>query len=667
MSEQGGGVAVDDLSPQVRRYGVDRPLPERRMLRAGPLSAVLEGPDLRYLAVGGQEVVRRIYVAVRDQNWNTIEPTLSDYTVEEDGLAFVVRFTATHRQGDVDFTWDGRITGTSAGVITCSMDGKVGTTFLRNRIGFCVLHPAALAGTPVEVEQPDSTTISGTFPDRISPHQPFVDIAAIRHGAGIDALIDAEVTIRFSGDVFEMEDQRNWTDASFKTYSTPLSLPIPVEVRAGQHIEQSVTVTVAASAPLPSEMDEEALAEGSLAVIIGTDPIRPLPRIGLGVASHDGSLTQSQIAHLGALRPAHLRVDLDLSRTGWEERLRRGAADGAALGAAIDLEVVVGDDTAGLERLAAILDEGMPVQRLFVFPAAGQVTTEVILARVAAMLGTVGTGPALGGGSRAYFTDLNRATDLPLEGMDVVGYTLNPQVHAFDNASLVETLAGQAATVTSARAIIGDRHLAVGPVTLRPRFNPDAAASEPEPDQTALPPSVDPRQLSLFAAGWTLGSIHRLVEAGADSLTYYETVGWRGVMERDGALTHRELFPSQPEMLFPLYHVLADVAEVAEADLVPAEVEDPLAAAVLALREGDRLRVLVGSFADDQRTVRLMLPPLEDARVSFLDETTYAEATLDGAAFRARPGTPLPLQGGVATLNLRPFAVATIDARLTGG
>ena len=35
-----------------------------------------------------------------------------------------------------------------------------------------------------------------------------------------------------AGDVFEIEDQRNWTDGSFKTYSTPLSLPFPVPVEA---------------------------------------------------------------------------------------------------------------------------------------------------------------------------------------------------------------------------------------------------------------------------------------------------------------------------------------------------------------------------------------------------------------------------------------------------
>jgi len=39
-----------------------------------------------------------------------------------------------------------------------------------------------------------------------------------------------------------MEDQRNWTDASFKTYSTPLSEPFPRLVRTGDLVEQSLGV-----------------------------------------------------------------------------------------------------------------------------------------------------------------------------------------------------------------------------------------------------------------------------------------------------------------------------------------------------------------------------------------------------------------------------------------
>ena len=44
------------------------------------------------------------------------------------------------------------------------------------------------------------------------------------------------------GDTFETEDQRNWTDASFKTYCTPLGLPFPVEIKKGDVVEQSITI-----------------------------------------------------------------------------------------------------------------------------------------------------------------------------------------------------------------------------------------------------------------------------------------------------------------------------------------------------------------------------------------------------------------------------------------
>jgi hypothetical protein len=38
---------------RIMRYGVDAALPERRELRAGPISVVLEEGDLRYVAVAG--------------------------------------------------------------------------------------------------------------------------------------------------------------------------------------------------------------------------------------------------------------------------------------------------------------------------------------------------------------------------------------------------------------------------------------------------------------------------------------------------------------------------------------------------------------------------------------------------------------------------------------
>ncbi|HEU5433217.1 MAG TPA: hypothetical protein VFU81_16235, partial [Thermomicrobiales bacterium] len=178
------------------RDGLDAPLPERRLLRAGPLSAVLERGDLRHIKVGDETIVLRLYGAIRDRNWDTIEPIFTEFDAEADGEAFSVRFTAECVSQDVDFVWTGKIDGTSAGVIVADFDGVARKPFRRNRIGWCVLHPMSVAGFPAWVETP-AGRVDGKFPELISPHQPFVDMQAI----GYPTLSGGEVTIRFEGDL----------------------------------------------------------------------------------------------------------------------------------------------------------------------------------------------------------------------------------------------------------------------------------------------------------------------------------------------------------------------------------------------------------------------------------------------------------------------------------
>ena len=653
---------VTELPVRVRRYGRDEPLPDRRTLRAGPLTAILENGDLRYLSVDGTEIVRRIYVAVRNQNWDTIPPRFTRYEVADDGRAFAVHLGAIHQSGDVDFSWEGTILGTAAGTITCSMDGVVGSDFLRNRIGFCVLHPPGLAGLPASVETPDGA-VEGVFPERISPHQPFVDMAAIAHPAGD---IDARVTIRFAGDLFEMEDQRNWTDASYKTYGTPLRLPYPVRVTAGEKIAQRVTVEVAASVPL-AEDEHPAAAPPDLHIEPGRAV--PLPPIGFGLAGQSDAPSDRATALLRAAAPAHLRLVLDLGDERWIERLDRASADAHRLDAPLELELLTDPTGEAVVRFGdRLAGATIPLARVLVFPPKApdsaprtdMTTGAAALAAVRDALDRAGVGVPVGGGSRADFTELNRATDLPLDGMDIVAYPMNAQVHASDLLSVIETMAGQAATAESARAIAGGKALAIGPISLKPRFNPNARGPVLEAGPDELPPSVDPRQLSLFGAGWTVGSLQALIGAGADSLTYYETTGWRGLIEREEGLTRQPLFPSQPGMAFPVYHVFGDLAPFRGGEVVPVATADPLAVAALALRAGERVRLLAANLTDEERDVAVSAPGLVFDTVRKLDETTYGAATADPTAYREirnalDPGVPL---------RLLPFAVATLDGRV---
>ena len=112
------------------------------------------------------------------------------------------------------------------------------------------------------------------------------------------------------------------------------------------------------------------------------------------------------------------------------------------------------------------------------------------------------SGAKIGAGTNAYFTDLNRGRP-PVDALDLVCYSINPQVHAFDNSSLKETLEAQAVTVKSTRLFTDGLPIAVTPVTLLARFNPNATGPEPEPAPGGLPTQVDIRQMSLFGAGWT--------------------------------------------------------------------------------------------------------------------------------------------------------------------
>src|SRR5215213_2404801 len=608
MSEQQGEPVA--FPAPVSQYGKEEPLPPRHNLRAGPLTAVLEGGDLRYVKLGADTVVLRLYAAIRDRNWNTIEPRFLSYELDQDEDGFSVRSVAENVSNDVDFEWQGSITGTPEGGITATMDGVARKSFLRNRIGWCVLHPMELAGVQATVETPNGT-VEETFPDLISPHQPFVDMQSIAY-----ATTGGEIVIRFEGDLWEMEDQRNWTDASYKTYSTPLRLPYPIEIHEGDRVWQRVTIEARggdAAVTVPG---------GPVWVTVDPSRGRTIPPIGLGVASHGALLSEADITLLRALQPAHLHLTLDLTESGWRESLARVTTEVGALNATLAIEAIAGADGAGLRDLADALSRSkVHLARLLVFADGEMVTDETVLTAAREAFANAGVETLVGGGTRAYFTELNRAT-LPLEAMDVVSYTLNPQVHAFDNSSMTEALAAQSETVRSARAIVGDRPLVVGPITLRPRFNPNSTGPEPKPAPGELPSSVDYRQPSLFAAGWLAGSLNALGNASVDALTYFETTGWKGLIERRDHPLRIAGFRSWPGMVFPVYHVLADVAKFVGGQILPVTLGDGLRAQALALRDGDRVRVILANMGDELLTVSVEVPGAGAATVRRLDDRT---------------------------------------------
>ena len=645
------------LSPNVLRDGREGSAPQHWTLRAGPLTAIFEAGDLRYVRLGDREIARRIYVAVRDHTWGTVIPRLSFLRLRREADSFQIELEAEHQEGDIDFVWRGTLSGDAHGTIRFAMDGEARSSFQRNRIGICVLHPPReVAGAPLWVEQDDGSIEEGAFPAEISPHQPALEIRALFH----EVLPGLRAEFRFDGDIFEMEDQRNWTDASFKTYSTPLRIPIPVQVQAGTKIAQRVTLSLAGELPRP-----HAAPEG-INFSVGDAPSGPLPRLGLGVASHGQPLSERELERLRALHLAHLRVDLELSGEAWPQALRQASEQAAALGASLEIALLLtaGHEAEQVQALRAAIDELKPSVSAWLVLHRDEHVTQATSAQWVALarehLGSYYDPQAkLGAGTNANFTELNREHPA-IEGADVVFYPINPQVHAFDNRSMVETLEGQAWTTRTARGFSGDIPLAVTPVTLKRRFSPRPAAVDGPPAVGELPEAVDARQTSLFGAAWTLGSLKYLAESGVWSTTYYETSGWRGVQETEAGSSAPARFRSIAGGVFPLYHVLADVGEFAAGEVIPSRSSDTLAVDGLTLRKDGATRVLLANLTP--QTQRVLVGSLAAwVTLRRLDETNAEAAMRTPEEFRGQSGESLATRDGQIELELAPYAVARID------
>ncbi len=167
--------------------------------------------------------------------------------------------------------------------------------------------------------------------------------------------------------------------------------------------------------------------------------------------------------------------------------------------------------------------------------------------------------------------------------------------------------------------------------------------------------------MSLFGAGWTLGSIASLLGAGAASITYYETVGWRGVMDGAAGQGSHAAFPVLPGMVYPMFHVFADLADRAAWEPGHVVSRDPGSVAALAMRQGTRTRVLVANLTGARASVAIGPLGGREALVRVLDDGTATQALLAPSAFR-RSTERVPLRNGQARLDLRPFAYAWLEA-----
>ena len=279
-----GRIRINDTGPSraIKLYGTDEPVPERIALSAGPVSFVVEGGALRWVRLGEAEVLRGIAFVVRDRNWGTVNPEIRNLDIDDSGPGVRVRFDGVCQMDTGVLTWRGEITAAPSGDLRFSASASPDADIETNRSGFVILHPLdGVVGRPVEVTHADGSTVHGAFPDLVQSKQPFFLIRALRH----EVVPGVWVHCAMEGDTWEMEDHRTWTDANFKSYSRPLSDPLPYAIRKNEVVTQSVALEFSGDIRAAAR----AAAEAPVRVEVGAAAGGVIPRLGLGVPAAEAA------------------------------------------------------------------------------------------------------------------------------------------------------------------------------------------------------------------------------------------------------------------------------------------------------------------------------------------------------------------------------------------
>lgn len=499
--------------------------PPVRSLSAGPWSAQLVGDELAHLSYAGRPVLRAIKAVVRDQDWRTPPPSVSNVEVTQGHDGLHASWNVKYSGFGVDY--DGALTARFTPVaVEIAFEGTAAHAFRSNRIGLVVLHLPADAGRDVTVEHPDGGITAAQFPLEVSPHQPFMDIAALEWA-------DAGTAFRleFTGDIFETEDQRNWTDASFKTYSTPLERPFPVDVAAGDTVRQAVFLEAATLEPQEAVEAAAAMPAGGesgapqrLRASVG-GAAGHVPGLAVGAGQHPEAL--AEIPGLDALLVELVEVQGGASRSAWAAQLQAAGTAAAVHGAGLDIRVTTPDPLGAVADVAPYLPRA---KRLAVFHPDSNVTEPDTWLEFKAAVRAAGFAGELLAGARSHFTELNRNSGRTPSDSDALTFSITPQMHSTEMAHVVDNVPMQRVVAENALRLGGGRPVHVGPVTLLPRFNAVATSGE------GAEPSADELQALPFTAAWLLASVGALTIDGVSTVTYFEASGPRGISDSEGRM-----------------------------------------------------------------------------------------------------------------------------------
>ncbi|MFP6688949.1 MAG: hypothetical protein VCD31_06445, partial [Alphaproteobacteria bacterium] len=573
-------MTVAPASRALKQFGTEEPRAEISTLRAGPLSVELEAGKLRYVRMGGHEAIRGIAFVVRGPAWQTYHPAISNLSIEEGEDSFWASYNGEVDEASGSISIHAEIAGSATDGLKFNVAARTGSDFETSRTGFVILHAVdGVAGQPCTTLHVDGSAEENIFPDHVMPLQPFFDMRAITH----EAAPGLRVTCRMEGEhAWECEDQRNWTDASYKTYYRPLSLPFPYTIDGGSEFNQSVAVTFDGAAG-----DSAADGYSAIAATLGAGSGKKMPRIGIGVPADLGRKNLEALDLLQGVGPQFLIAEYRADQNEADLSACQQLAD--ALEAELAVEIVAPCERPLTEEMshaagAIAAAEVKPDAVIVAQARLMDFTLETLeLLGVPSFEETYGAarqacpGVALGGGVLTNFTELNRnhpTSDL----YDFISHLTLAVVHEVDDRSVMETLQSLPSLIGSVRAMAGGKTYRVGPSAIGMRYNPYGPSTYDNKTNICMAfNQQDPRHRALAGSAFTLGYVARMAAGEVEAVSLGAAVGEFGLAYRK--MAHPQLWYDDlgdgGGWVFPHCHILAAMTGAHAAAMLDVETSAP--------------------------------------------------------------------------------------------
>lgn len=513
---------LTELANSREIFGTEEPPLQEKEFRAGDFQIDLSGGQIGRISWRGTEVLRGVTYLVRDKDWATPTCTVTQEPCET-GEVFRLRGKVDEQNNALTYQLTVRIS--DKGELRIQTEGRSLAPFVANRVGLTLLHPVPeCCGRALEIEHSNGEVEHSKFPVNIMPSQPVFDIACLNH-----SLDRCQVNISFSAtrpggraEYFEMEDQRNWGDASYKTYIGSLRDPWPFHVATGDTFSQSVSITAQEVKAAPP------IARGSDPINSPSETLPKTPEIAVAVPLRGAKKALENIKNYGVFKPSRISAYLR------SDRLDAGELEALAelahrvqcpLG--IELEVH-GDPCAALAMTAKACTSAaisphsvlaLPAEYTHSYQPDGEWPDVTPLNEFYELVRLEFGSSRIGGGMLTYFTELNRKWP-PIDAIDYVAHAYCPIVHAADDTTVLQNLETLPLIAQTVRHHAPNLQYEIVSALISMRQNPYGEAPVSNPHRKRLPMAAsDPRETAQFGGLWILAVARQLAKSHASLLT----------------------------------------------------------------------------------------------------------------------------------------------------